>query len=63
MFVGKISSSSHPYSLFALLWTERIEVRVVAIRPSSLPAGRAREKFFTLALVIEGEGRVRVRLS
>ena len=61
MFVGKISSSSHPYSLLALLWTERIEVRVVAIRPSSLPAGRAREKFFTL--VIEGEGRVRVRLS
>ena len=48
MFVGKISSSSHQYSLLALLWRERIEVRVVAIPPSPLPspqgdAGRAKE--------------------
>jgi hypothetical protein len=45
MFVGKISSSGHQYNLLALLWRERIEVRVVVIRPSPLPspARRARE--------------------
>ena len=54
MFVGKISSSSHRYSLLALLWTERIEVRVVAIRPSSFPRGGRGKNLSCI-----GEGRVR----